>query len=669
MKTLFTLFVVLFSIVLNAQRFDFGKVSEEEILEQEHSTDPEAPAAVLYKKSRIFFEYDNQWQYVQEVEARVKIYKKEGFDEATVEVPLYRPGAGSNQIFSNLRAFTYNMDGKKVVKDRVRSDSQFQEDQDDNWVLEKFTFPNVKEGSVLEYTYKVTSPYLSSLPWFYFQEDIPVNFAEFKLEAPEYLGYKSYNKGFFPVKREESREQSLFTFRYVPKLTDGNSAVGSHKTQESSLNYTLFKTIYTAENVPKIAREEYLNNFYNYLTAMKHELEWTKFPNTEVKTFAKSWDDVVKNIFKSDRFGKELEEKNYFENEIAQVTSETKTNPEKAVAIFEFLKNKMTWNGIYGKYTRDGVKKAFANRTGNVAEINLILTAMFRNAGLYASPVLVSTKKHGIPMFPTVDGYNYLISAVEMDGQTYLFDATNPYSTPNILPERTLNWFGRKVRKDEESEAINLMATNTSRRVTNLEVNLNEGGNMEGKLRNTYTDHLALEIRDSYASLSDEKYIENLENRYSSLSVSNFSFQNKKDPYKPLVEGYDFEYTNAFDQMGDKIYFQPSFFLISTKNPFIAETRSYPIDFKYPTQETYMINIFIPDGYQVESLPQSEIFELPGGLGDFKYMISHTDTNIQIRIDTSINSTLVPADFYEPLKAFFEAKVTKLSDKITLSKI
>ncbi|MCR9183272.1 MAG: DUF3857 domain-containing protein [Flavobacteriaceae bacterium] len=669
MKTLFTLFILLFSTVLNAQRFDFGKVSEEEILEQEHPTDHEAPAAVLYKKSRIYFEYDNQWQYVQEVEARVKIYKKEGFDEATVEVPLYKPGAGSNQIFSNLRAFTYNLDGKKVVKERVRNDAQFQEIQDDNWVSEKFTFPNVKEGSVIEYSYKVTSPYLSSLPWFYFQEDIPVNFAEYKLETPEYLGYKSYNKGFFPLKIEESREQDLFTFRYVPKLTDGNTAVGSHKTQEGTLNYTLLKTIYTAENVPKITREEYLNNFYNYLTAMKHELEWTKFPNTELKTFAKSWDDVVKNIFKSDHFGKELEEKNYFENEITQLITEAKTNKEKAATIFEFLKSKMTWNGIYGKYTRDGVKKAYASRTGNVAEINLMLTAMFRNAGLYASPVLVSTKRHGIPLFPTVDGYNYLISSVEMDGQTFLFDATNPYSTPNILPERTLNWFGRKVRKDEESEAINLMATNASRRVTNLEVKLNEGGTLEGKLRNTYTDHLALEIRDSYASLSDEKYIENLENHYSSLTVSNFGFQNKKDPYKPLVESYDFENANAFDQMGDKIFFQPSFFLISTKNPFTAETRSYPIDFKYPTQETYMINIFVPEGYQVESLPQSEIFELPGGLGDFKYMISNTDNNIQLRINTSINSTLVPADFYEPLKAFYEAKVTKLSEKITLSKI
>ncbi|MCR9183273.1 MAG: transglutaminase, partial [Flavobacteriaceae bacterium] len=89
----------------------------------------------------------------------------------------------------------------------------------------------------------------------------------------------------------------------------------------------------------------------------------------------------------------------------------------------------------------------------------------------------------------------------------------------------------------------------------------------------------------------------------------------------------------------------------------------------YPTQETYMINIFVPEGYQVESLPQSEIFELPGGLGDFKYMISNTDNNIQLRINTSINSTLVPADFYESLKAFFEAKVTKLSEKITLIKI
>jgi hypothetical protein len=57
--------------------------------------------------------------------------------------------------------------------------------------------------------------------------------------------------------------------------------------------------------------------------------------------------------------------------------------------------------------------KAYKDKTGNVAEINLMLTAMLRYAGLNANPVLVSTRSNGIAMFPNRTAFNYVIAAVE----------------------------------------------------------------------------------------------------------------------------------------------------------------------------------------------------------------------------------------------------------------
>ncbi|MEX0998190.1 MAG: transglutaminase domain-containing protein [Flavobacteriaceae bacterium] len=669
MKSLLSLFIVLFSIVLNAQRFDFGKVSEEEIKQKEHPNDPEAPATYIYKKGKVTFTHDKIWRYVYEVEGRIKIYKKEGYEYATINVPLFREGAGSNEIFSNFKGFTYNIVDGKTTKERVENNQIFDIDVNEFWDMKRVTFPNIQEGSVIEYSYTITSPFIQALPEFYFQDQIPVEYAEYTMEIPEYLGFKTHIRERVELKRESSSRLKGLMYSYIPD-NQQIKALNANKTHHASVTI-LFTTIkYSSQNAPKVLQEDYMNSYRNYLTSIRPELEWEKYSeNTPVKKHSTSWEDIAKSITRHRSFGEELEKRNYFKSELTSALAGTSSQIEKVKAIYNYVNKNIVWNKFYSIYSNEGLEKAFAKKTGNVAEVNLILTAMLKEANLDAYPVLVSTKSNGIPLFPTNTGFNYVICAVKVNNELLLLDATETYASPNILPERTLNWYGRLIKNKDESEQVEVIPKSPSRRIVNMEVNLNEGGKMEGKLRNTYTDHLALEIRDSYASLSDEKYIENLENRYSSLSVSNFSFQNKKDPYKPLVEGYDFEYTNAFDQMGDKIYFQPSFFLISTKNPFIAETRSYPIDFKYPTQETYMINIFVPDGYQVESLPQSEIFELPGGLGDFKYMISHTDTNIQLRIDTSINSTLVPADFYEPLKAFFEAKVTKLSEKITLSRI
>lgn len=674
MKLLFILLFITTSCLVHAQKFEFGKVSEKEIQEKQHPTDPEATAAVLFKKSTITFEFDYQWKYVQEVEVRLKIYKKEGFDKATIEIPLYRPKAGENEIFSGFRAFTYNLDGNKIVKDKLNSENQFQDDMGDDRILEKFTFPNIKEGSVIEYKYKVTSPYISSTPTFYFQEDIPVNFAEYSLVSPEFLGYKFYTKGFVPLERKDAQDKSLLIIRQSPTVRDRKAALVSIKTEEILYETKVAITTFTAKNVPKFADEVYINNIQNYVTSIKSELEWIKSLNREEeiekeKKYSQTWDDVVKTIFEDDRFGKELKEKNYFEAEIAPIIAKTTTNQEKAIAIFEFLKNKISWNGSYGKFTKEGVKNAYKNRTGNAAEINLILTAMFKHARLNANPILMGTKDFGIPLFPTIDGFNYVISGVRIDGQLFLFDATSKYSTPNVLPERALNWFGQQISEYQKTEEIDLMPSKPSRSITNLEVNIVEGGIIKGKLRNTMTDHLALEFREEDASISDAEYVEKIQNKYINFKVKDFSFQNKKDLYKPLIESYDFEKTNAFDQIGDKIFIQPTFFLIPSSNPFTNETRNYPIDFKFPRQQTYLININIPEGYKVESMPESEIFQFAEGQGEFNYIITNTPNNIQLRINSNINAAMVAAESYDSLKSFYEAKVNKLTEKITLTKI
>ncbi|MBA3986309.1 MAG: DUF3857 domain-containing protein [Flavobacteriales bacterium] len=661
--------LILFCFTVHSQQYEFGKVSEVEINQETHALDPEAVASVIYKKGSLSMVYQQGWKYVYEVEARIKIYKNEGFKHATISVPLYRIGAGNNEIFSGLKAFTHNSDGGKITKDRVKNEGIFDEDYNEFWDFKKFTFPNVKEGSVLEYSYKITSPYIVGLPEFYFQAEIPVDFAEYTLKLPEYLGYKSYSKGYISTKRDQSSSFDDFTFTYVPKQNAGNTALGSLKTQFSTVRYTLFTTTYSVKDVPKLISEDYVNNIDNYLTSIKHELEWVKMPETKTKTFSQTWEDVVKAIYKSDKFGKELNQKDYFESELSPLLSSAATNKEKVNIVYEFVKQKMSWNGNYGYYTKDGLKSAYKNRTGNVAEINLMLTAMLRHAGLIANPVLVSTKSWGIPLFPTQMGFNYVVSAVELGKEIILLDATNPFSSPNILPERTINWFGRIIRNDESSLQIDMMPKNASRTIVNMDVKINSTGSIEGRIRNTHTDHSALSFRNKNADVNEKSYINELQNRFVSMDIDEYSIQNKIDPYKPIVETYKFKKENAYDKIGDKIYFSPLFFFAKTKNPFTAEKRELPIDFKYPISDTYMINITLPDGFKVESMPESTALELPEEIGKFGFMISNTENNIQLRVTSEINVSIVPASYYETLKKYFKIMVEKETEKVVLTKI
>jgi hypothetical protein len=49
-------------------------------------------------------------------------------------------------------------------------------------------------------------------------------------------------------------------------------------------------------------------------------------------------------------------------------------------------------------------------------------------------------------LFPNRTGFNYVIAAVETPSGMMLLDASDKFSTPNVLPFRALNWTGRLIR-------------------------------------------------------------------------------------------------------------------------------------------------------------------------------------------------------------------------------
>lgn len=176
-KKLLVIGMLLSIISINAQDFELGKVSTTELEEKYHPVDTSAAAAILFNKGITRVEYASTgFSLVTDVETRIKIYKKEGYDWANKAVEHY---TGSNVVekvaFS--KAVTYNLVGGKIEKTKLKSDGEFVEKSNKFWSLKKITMPNVKEGSIIEYKYTIRSPYKSSFPEWKFQNSIPVNYS------------------------------------------------------------------------------------------------------------------------------------------------------------------------------------------------------------------------------------------------------------------------------------------------------------------------------------------------------------------------------------------------------------------------------------------------------------------------------------------------------------
>lgn len=187
MRNIFTLLFVSFACTVFAGDFRLGKVSKEELMEKEHPLDPSAEAAVLYKKGKTYFDIENEkWVVFTEVEVRVKIYSKEGYDWANVAVPYYyKRVSGESVSFKD--AVTYNLVDGEIQKTSLKKGEEFTDELSKTRRQKKIILPDVKAGSVIEYKYIVKSPYVYSLADWFFQDRIPVNYVQYNLNIPQFF--------------------------------------------------------------------------------------------------------------------------------------------------------------------------------------------------------------------------------------------------------------------------------------------------------------------------------------------------------------------------------------------------------------------------------------------------------------------------------------------------
>lgn len=294
---------------------------------------------------------------------------------------------------------------------------------------------------------------------------------------------------------------------------------------------------------------------------------------------------------------------------------------------------------------------------------------MLRYAGFKANPVLVSTRSNGISFFPNRTAFNYVIAAVENGDDMILLDGSDPFSVANVLPFRALNWFGRLIRKDGTSQSVDLMPKKVSIEHKTINYSINDKGEVLGKLRNQKTTHNAMIFRDGIKGVKEDVYLEKLENNNSRIEINEYSLQNENEFNLPVIETYSFVGNNLSESIGGKIYINPMLFFTQKQNPFKQENREYPVDYGFPFQEKYAINIQIPEGFKVESLPQSITLTMNENLGVFRFLTNQQGNMIQISISNQINSSIFLSQDYVSLKSYYQKMIEKQNEKIVIVKI
>ncbi|MBE9465433.1 transglutaminase domain-containing protein [Dyadobacter subterraneus] len=619
--------------------------------------DSTADAVFLYDYGNVQFSYVDQIGLVMIAKfwVRIKILKESALDRASVSIPYGESGSFiKDETISDIEGYTYNLVGNKIETTNLTRKSIIREKISSKYYGCKFNLQNVRKGSVIEYSYTKTTPlnFKDKPDTWTFQSTIPAKWSEYNITIPNMLYYKINMAGYVPL--------------YISKRESVPINIGTSRLNGDGMAYRL-----VVKNSPAFSNESFITTPGDYVSKISFELSSISIPGETVKNYSQEWKDVDRTLLMDGGFGGQLKKFAFIKEIKAEIVKKSTDPTEKMNLAYAYIQQNIKWDGNGGLASKDGVKKAFENKKGNVSDINLMLTGLLRELDIEADPLVLSTRSNGrvFESIPLLEGFDYVVSHVKIGEKTFLLDATQRNTVPGVLPEFALAGIGRIVPEKNEGSFINLTPKLMLSRLEKIEADISPvDGTLKGKYSISLGGYEALRWRDKYVLEPESTYSDLVKKQNPEWEIDNFKVNNKNERLSESVEiSYDFE----IDSDGgnpETFYFNPMLTGRIKENPFKAPTRIYPVDFTAGSSTSFMGNFKIPDGYYIEEIPKVEIITLPEKAGKFAYQIKQNENMISVNSIVMLNRPSFSAEEYELLREFYDRIVKKHAQPLVLKK-
>jgi Domain of Unknown Function with PDB structure (DUF3857) len=648
MKQCLTLSVLLLLFLqLNAQGIkelpDFGKVDKTELDLTKCPFEENAPAMVLFDEGvSVFRIYGNALNYgvyrQTKYRIRIKIFNKKGFDYANVKIKYYAPG--KIMAITNLRAQTYNSDeAGNVTVEKVEKSSIYDHKINKRYSEKVFAFPAVKEGSIIEYEYTLDN--ISERAW-YFQKSIPVMLSRFTADfSPE------------------------LEIGIVPNV----SLPFAVQTNKRGINNI---STYSMEKIPSFSDEPLMTCPDDYLQRIQVKITAADFRSTPGKNLVPTWPDKIKELMADEDFGVELK-KSIPHTEDLDMMLKTETDPyRKLLHIHKYVISKMECDDTYGIWTLNGIRSAWKNKKGTGGEINLILISLLRDAGLGASPILVSTRQNGFvnTEIPDYNQYDKVMAYVEISDRFYILDATDKITPSNTIPVQVLASEGLVINcKPADTYEYWWQVMEDSRHqyksMVAIDAVIDDKHQMNAE---------AVVAFAGYARLNSAPFIKQGDDalKYSlalqpGIIIDSQVFINRDVDTLPLE--HKFRFSMPVSGTGDYHFFSLNLFAGLENNPFTADNRQSDIFFGYNQQYNINCAVSLPAGYEIDGLPKNIKIITPDTSLVFTRMSFYKDKILNVRMSLEFKKPLYPASLYKDFKAIYKSIFGMLNEKYVYKKI
>ena len=318
---------------------------------------------------------------------------------------------------------------------------------------------------------------------------------------------------------------------------------------------------------------------------------------------------------------------------VTQLIKDKGTDEEKIKAIYYWVQDNIRYiafeDGL-AAFKPDEAQSVFEKRYGDCKGMANLTKEMLKTAGYDARLTWIGTKRilydHSIPSLAV---NNHMICTVMLNGKKYFLDATEKYMPFGENAERIQN---RPVMIENGATFIsdNVTASDKNRDadIRTLKASLN-GDNLVGsyaiELKGEAKKNFLYSYHYTKTDRRDAFMTEFISRGNNNIKNTNLKLPNLEERSGPLALQCDVTYNGAVSSFNNEYYIDidPS---KSFKNWAVKATRQSDIDFGEKIHNKTVVELSVPQGYAVSSLPKNVTINDP----EFSFNIQYSKTSDKV---------------------------------------
>ena len=613
----------------------FQPIDPEELKMTSEPSAPGAPAIILYRN---VYRDDSSGHSARTAHEdnyiRIKILTEEGRKQADVEIEFDK----DLETFVNLHARTIKPDGTAVEFDGKTFNKTIVKAHGFKYLAKTFTLPAVEVGCVIEYyyTFDLSERWIVRSNWI-LSHELFTKAADFSL--------KPYTSDYAPVSLRWSWQN----------MPPGSSAVKQDPMGIVRAHVTNVAAFPTEDMMPP----------ENELKARVDFSYTLDDPDTVPSRY---WSRVGKRIngHVDDYVGRPKSVQQAVDATVGP-NDPPEVKLQKIYARVQKIRN-TTFEVRKTEQEEKRAKEKDQTNAGDVwkrgygdrDDITLLFLAMVKAAGFEASGMVLADRENYFfdPNRMQGDRLDAFLVTVNVNGATLFFDPGSAYTPYGMLPWWKTGVQGLQLNKKEPVWVTTWVpAPDHARTERRANLTLTDTGDLEGKLTVTFSGLEGARYRVDERNADDterKKFLEDEVKGYvpAACELKLTNQPDWKSTESALVAEFDLKVPGWASAAGKHLLVAAGILSGRESKLFDHADRIYPIYTEYPYMEADDINIQLPAGWHVATLPSG--WKDSGKVVTYNLAAANNNGKVHLTRTLAVNFILLDKKYYGALRHYFQ---------------